>query len=119
MIETTDVKLALSRLPKDVLNAREQRLKRAMVLSSQQHYLPEVVAQPLQNDVMVNWSCTCNKAVCVGVSAAASVSRGAVIAQIVLGLHHGNGTRALPVCPTGAGGLTTTHTVTLLLKAVQ
>jgi hypothetical protein len=28
MIETTDVKLALSRLPKDVLMAREQRLKR-------------------------------------------------------------------------------------------
>ena len=35
LIETEDVKLALSRLPKDVLNARDQRLKRAMVLSSQ------------------------------------------------------------------------------------
>lgn len=35
LIETEEVKLALSRLPKDVLNAREQRLKRAMVLSSQ------------------------------------------------------------------------------------
>lgn len=44
MIETNDVKLALSRLPKDVLMAREQRLKRAMVLSSQQRYLPEDVA---------------------------------------------------------------------------
>jgi ubiquinol-cytochrome c reductase subunit 7 len=44
MIETADVKLALSRLPKDVLSAREQRLKRAMVLSSQQRYLPEEVA---------------------------------------------------------------------------
>ena len=44
MIETTDVKLALSRLPKDALNAREQRLKRAMVLSSQQRYLPDEVA---------------------------------------------------------------------------
>ena len=39
------VKLALSRLPKDVMNAREIRLKRAMVLSSQQKRLPpEVVA---------------------------------------------------------------------------
>ena len=44
LVETADVKLALSRLPKDVLNAREQRLKRAMVLSSQQRYLPEEVA---------------------------------------------------------------------------
>ena len=35
MIETAEVKLALSRLPKDMLDAREQRLKRAMVLSSQ------------------------------------------------------------------------------------
>merc|ERR1719424_1017879 len=47
MIETTDVKLALSRLPKDVLNAREQRLKRAMVLSSQQRYLPDEVASKI------------------------------------------------------------------------
>mmetsp|Transcript_33580 Transcript_33580/g.88386 ORF Transcript_33580/g.88386 Transcript_33580/m.88386 type:complete len:105 (-) Transcript_33580:435-749(-) len=47
MIETTDVKLALSRLPKDVLNAREQRLKRAMVLSSQQRYLPDMVAEKI------------------------------------------------------------------------
>jgi len=44
LIETADVKLALSRLPKDVIMAREQRLKRAMVLSSQQRYLPEEVA---------------------------------------------------------------------------
>jgi ubiquinol-cytochrome c reductase subunit 7 len=44
LVETADVKLALSRLPKDVLSAREQRLKRAMVLSSQQRYLPEAVA---------------------------------------------------------------------------
>jgi len=44
LVETSSVKLALSRLPKDVLNAREQRLKRAMVLSSQQRYLPEDVA---------------------------------------------------------------------------
>jgi hypothetical protein len=36
MIETEEVKLALKRLPKELLNAREQRLKRAMVLSSQQ-----------------------------------------------------------------------------------
>ena len=35
MIETEEVKLALSRLPKELLDAREQRLKRAMVLSSQ------------------------------------------------------------------------------------
>merc|ERR1719502_2353540 len=47
MIETADVKLALSRLPKDVLMAREQRLKRAMVLSSQQRYLPEEVADKI------------------------------------------------------------------------
>ena len=47
MIETADVKLALSRLPKDVLSAREQRLKRAMVLSSQQRYLPEEVASKI------------------------------------------------------------------------
>jgi ubiquinol-cytochrome c reductase subunit 7 len=47
MIETTDVKLALSRLPKDVIMAREQRLKRAMVLSSQQRYLPDEVAEKI------------------------------------------------------------------------
>jgi len=35
LIETDEVKLALKRLPGDLLNAREQRLKRAMVLSSQ------------------------------------------------------------------------------------
>ena len=40
LIETPEVKLALSRLPKDVMNAREIRLKRAMVLSSQQKRLP-------------------------------------------------------------------------------
>ena len=47
LIETADVKLALSRLPADVLNAREQRLKRAMVLSSQQRYLPDEVAEKI------------------------------------------------------------------------
>ena len=36
LVETEEVKLALSRLPPHLLNAREQRLKRAMVLSSQQ-----------------------------------------------------------------------------------
>ena len=35
LIETEEVKLALSRLPKELLDARDQRLKRAMVLSSQ------------------------------------------------------------------------------------
>jgi energy-converting hydrogenase Eha subunit H len=35
LIETEEVKLALKRLPPEILNAREQRLKRAMVLSSQ------------------------------------------------------------------------------------
>ena len=43
LVETQSVKLALSRLPKDVVNAREQRLKRAMVLSSQSRRLPEEV----------------------------------------------------------------------------
>ena len=47
LVETADVKLALSRLPKDVLNSREQRLKRAMVLSSQQRYLPDEVASKI------------------------------------------------------------------------
>merc|ERR1719453_2910792 len=47
LVETADVKLALSRLPKDVLNAREQRIKRAMVLSSQQRYLPDEVADKI------------------------------------------------------------------------
>ena len=47
LVETEDVKLALSRLPKDVIAAREQRLKRAMVLSSQQRYLPEEVASKI------------------------------------------------------------------------
>ena len=47
LVETADVKLALSRLPKDVLNAREQRLKRAMVLSSQQRYLPDEVSSQI------------------------------------------------------------------------
>ena len=47
LVETQSVKLALSRLPKDVVNAREQRLKRAMVLSSQQRYLPEEVADKI------------------------------------------------------------------------
>lgn len=35
MIETEEVKLALARLPAELASAREQRLKRAMVLSSQ------------------------------------------------------------------------------------
>lgn len=47
LIETDDVKLALSRLPKDVLAAREQRLKRALVLGSQQRYLPDEVADKI------------------------------------------------------------------------
>merc|ERR1719271_1997256 len=47
LVETATVKLALSRLPKDVLAAREQRLKRALVLSSQQRYLPEEVAEKI------------------------------------------------------------------------
>jgi hypothetical protein len=47
LVETEDVKLALSRLPKDVLSAREQRLKRAMVLSSQQRYLPDEVIEKI------------------------------------------------------------------------
>eukprot|EP00325_Prymnesiales_sp_UTEX-LB-985_P024041 CAMPEP_0174722988 /NCGR_PEP_ID=MMETSP1094-20130205/39767_1 /TAXON_ID=156173 /ORGANISM="Chrysochromulina brevifilum, Strain UTEX LB 985" /LENGTH=106 /DNA_ID=CAMNT_0015923947 /DNA_START=16 /DNA_END=336 /DNA_ORIENTATION=- len=47
LIETADVKLALSRLPAEVLNAREQRLKRALVLSSQQRYLPDAVAEKI------------------------------------------------------------------------
>ena len=44
LVETEEVKLALSRLPAAVFNAREQRLKRAMVLSSQQKTLPPDVA---------------------------------------------------------------------------
>jgi len=44
MIETEEVQLALKRLPADVVNAREQRLKRAMVLSSQYKTLPPEVA---------------------------------------------------------------------------
>ena len=47
LIETADEKLALSRLPSEVLNAREQRLKRALVLSSQQRYLPDEVAEKI------------------------------------------------------------------------
>lgn len=35
LVETEEVKMALKRLPAELLNAREQRLKRAMVLSSQ------------------------------------------------------------------------------------
>jgi len=46
LIETEEVKLALKRLPKDLMTAREQRLKRAMMLSSQQKELPsDIVAQ--------------------------------------------------------------------------
>eukprot|EP00326_Haptolina_ericina_P006059 CAMPEP_0181204476 /NCGR_PEP_ID=MMETSP1096-20121128/19958_1 /TAXON_ID=156174 ORGANISM="Chrysochromulina ericina, Strain CCMP281" /NCGR_SAMPLE_ID=MMETSP1096 /ASSEMBLY_ACC=CAM_ASM_000453 /LENGTH=104 /DNA_ID=CAMNT_0023295183 /DNA_START=37 /DNA_END=351 /DNA_ORIENTATION=+ len=48
MIETEEVKLALKRLPKELLNAREQRLKRAMVLSSQQKRLPVEVAAKIE-----------------------------------------------------------------------
>lgn len=44
LVETPDVQLALKRLPKDVMDARELRLKRAMVLSSQQKRLPPEVA---------------------------------------------------------------------------
>ena len=45
LFRSDEVKLALSRLPKDIMNQREIRLKRAMVLSSQQKRLPpEVVA---------------------------------------------------------------------------
>ena len=46
MIETADVKLALKRMPKELMVAREQRLKRAMMLDTQQKTLPpEVAAQ--------------------------------------------------------------------------
>jgi hypothetical protein len=44
LVETEEVKLALSRLPGAVFNAREQRLKRAMVLSCSQKTLPPDVA---------------------------------------------------------------------------
>eukprot|EP00316_Scyphosphaera_apsteinii_P003323 CAMPEP_0119310096 /NCGR_PEP_ID=MMETSP1333-20130426/17698_1 /TAXON_ID=418940 /ORGANISM="Scyphosphaera apsteinii, Strain RCC1455" /LENGTH=104 /DNA_ID=CAMNT_0007314213 /DNA_START=107 /DNA_END=421 /DNA_ORIENTATION=- len=47
LIETENVKLALKRLPKDILVAREQRLKRAMFLSSQHKTLPTEVAEKL------------------------------------------------------------------------
>lgn len=36
-----DIKEALSRLPKEVVDARTQRLKRAMDLSMKHEYLPE------------------------------------------------------------------------------
>jgi len=42
-IETADVKLALSRLPKEALVARDQRLKRAMDLSMKHKFLPDDV----------------------------------------------------------------------------
>ncbi len=45
LVETEEVKLALSRLPKDVFNAREQRLKRAMMLSCSHKTLPAEVAE--------------------------------------------------------------------------
>lgn len=44
LVETPDVQLALKRLPKDVMDARELRLKRAMVLSSQQKRLVRCAA---------------------------------------------------------------------------
>ena len=44
MIETADVKLALKRMPKELMVAREQRLKRAMMLDTQQKTLPPEVA---------------------------------------------------------------------------
>lgn len=46
LVETPDVQLALKRLPKDVMDARELRLKRAMVLSSQQKRLVRCAAPP-------------------------------------------------------------------------
>lgn len=36
-----DIKEALNRLPKEVVDARNQRLKRAMDLSMKHQYLPE------------------------------------------------------------------------------
>merc|ERR1712113_891195 len=47
LIETENVKLALKRLPKEILIAREQRLKRAMFLSSQHKSLPPEIAEKL------------------------------------------------------------------------
>ncbi|KAJ1625328.1 cytochrome b-c1 complex subunit 7 [Pavlovales sp. CCMP2436] len=44
-IETADVKLALSRLPKEALVAREQRLMRAMDISMKHKFLPDHIAQ--------------------------------------------------------------------------
>ena len=44
LVETEEVKLALSRLPAAVFNAREQRPNRAMGLSCQQKTLPPDVA---------------------------------------------------------------------------
>ncbi|KAF3528836.1 hypothetical protein DY000_02036796 [Brassica cretica] len=39
--ETMDIKEALNRLPREVVDARNQRLKRAMDLSMKHEYLPE------------------------------------------------------------------------------
>ena len=52
-----DIKEALARLPREVVDARNQRLKRAMDLSMKHQYLPD--------DVQVStgacsWLCICN-----------------------------------------------------------
>jgi len=44
LIETEEVKLALSRLPKQVIEARELRLKRALMLDMMGKELPEEVS---------------------------------------------------------------------------
>ena len=43
LVETEEVQLALSRLPKEVYEARQKRLMRAMILSSQNKRLPPEV----------------------------------------------------------------------------
>uniref|UniRef100_K3ZY52 Cytochrome b-c1 complex subunit 7 n=1 Tax=Setaria italica TaxID=4555 RepID=K3ZY52_SETIT len=44
-----DIKEALSRLPREVVDARNQRLKRAMDLSMKHKYLPDEVQTPFRS----------------------------------------------------------------------
>jgi len=51
-MEDLDIKEALNRLPREIVDARNQRLKRAIDLSMKHEYLPE--------DLQVCSLCVCN-----------------------------------------------------------
>lgn len=48
-----DIKEALNRLPREIVDARNQRLKRAMDLSMKHEYLPEDLQVYIYDDILI------------------------------------------------------------------